>query len=94
MLELTKLRLEFDQIVGYENREFNDIFWNWVKDNSAKICELSMRMEKLDKERKVYLLWNRGMLVGAYDSREKAEENERIMNIDNKYTMISELVLE
>lgn len=38
-MELTKLRLQFDEIIGYNNREFNDILWAWVKRNADKITD-------------------------------------------------------
>lgn len=39
-MKLTKLRLEFDEIIGYNNREFNDILWTWVKRNANNISNL------------------------------------------------------
>lgn len=39
-MKLTKFRLQFDEIIGYNNREFNDILWAWVKRNASNISNL------------------------------------------------------
>jgi len=47
-MELTKLRLAFDKILGYSNTDLNNRLWNWIKEHSAEIANLeSNRLEKL-----------------------------------------------
>ena len=68
---LTKLRLQFDEIIGYNNREFNDILWAWVKRNSTEISNQvqAVVLQKiafdsgLPKYDELAKLWNEGKLT-------------------------------
>ena len=47
-MKLTKIRIEFDKILGYGNPDLNNHLWNWVKQHSAEIANLeSNRLKKL-----------------------------------------------
>lgn len=47
-MELTKLRIAFDKILGYDNTNLNNLLWNWIKEHASQIAELeSNRFEKL-----------------------------------------------
>ena len=45
-MELTKLRIEFDRILGYTNADLNNRLWSWVKKHSAKIAKLEAQTDK------------------------------------------------
>ena len=47
-MELTKLRLQFDKILGYDNTELNNHLWSWVKEHAA---EISNPLEPLVREK-------------------------------------------
>ena len=45
-MELTKLRIDFDRILGYTNADLNNRLWSWVKKHSAKIAKLEAQTDK------------------------------------------------
>lgn len=50
-MKLTKLRLAFDKILGYNDTGLNHQLWSWVKEHASEIAELNNSDEELTKIR-------------------------------------------
>lgn len=75
-MELTKLRLEFDSILGYKNRGFNDALWGWVKRNASKIIKASGIFIS-EKDRFAF-----GQLIGG-DEAYVSEDEQKAVTIND-----------
>lgn len=88
-MELTKLRLEFDEIIGYNNREFNDILWAWVKRNANNISNLVEAPVILQKGENINIkIYRDDNIEGfaAYCAQDKNETKTILMNVYATFT--------